>query len=234
MILSTELPVTDDQVADYERLFADVNPQTALAYASTALAAAGRPATDTVHLVAVGELAARYADRFYTEADALERRYRRKLCQAAGHMHEVLAAGVRFEDLIGKFDEALVMTVAAATPDYRLPPPTRAKSFQNQVGRSSAEVQLVVLADLRIQCLDIEERRLPPDNLELREWLGCARDLLPAFHRMAASPLAQQLGKIKSFVTPARGASRHVGPPPVRPPVERLPVRPGDGRLHPV
>jgi hypothetical protein len=101
------------------------------------------------HLFAVSELTARQVDVYCQDRDVYEHRYYRRVCRAAGLLHEAMGVGASFESLTDAADEASAKVVAELTPDLRMARPKRLIVYANQVGLASAWAQLVVLADLR-------------------------------------------------------------------------------------
>lgn len=107
------------------------------------------------HLYAVGELAARHADRLYATSELFWRRYAVRVSRVAGLLHESILAGELYEGLIYTADEAVAQVVADATPDIRLVWPKRIELYANQLGRASVIAQLVKMADVQHTLLSV-------------------------------------------------------------------------------
>lgn len=155
------------------------------------------------HLHAVSELASRYADHFYDEADFNEQRYRKLTCKYAGLLHEAIESGSCFEEVVDVSDETSARIVATLTADRRLPRPKRLKLYVNQVGLAGEPTQLVKLADLQHECyqiLSIPTRQLKDGVLlQVEEWREEAIELLTVMGRIQESlNLAPQLATLKA------------------------------------
>jgi hypothetical protein len=154
------------------------------------------------HVHAVSELAALYADDFYTEADFTEQRYRKMTCKYAGLLHEAIEFGSFFEELVDVSDENSARIVAMLTSDRRLPRPKRLKLYLNQVGVASEAAQIVKLADLQHEChqlLELPGRLIKASARVISEWREEAIDLLLVMGKIQESIyLTPQLAKLKT------------------------------------
>lgn len=154
----------DERDIDYSRLAAGLDRERILTFAQQlAIAASVRPITSAPlttarspgggsraeHLLRVANLSVRYVDILYQGGDKLEARYFRKVCEAAGFLHESLTQSCSFEELVAISDEAVATLVSSITPDLRESAARRIVSYSNRVGMARREAQLVVLADLR-------------------------------------------------------------------------------------
>jgi hypothetical protein len=132
-----------------------------------------------IHLHAVSELAAQYADHFYSANDFNAHRYWILSCRLAGMLHEAMEWGATFEDITSVADETVARLVASITPDRRLPRPKRLELYSNQVGLAPAPAQLIKLADLQHECfrlcgLNLDKKKDPTLKI-INEWLDEAR-----------------------------------------------------------
>lgn len=188
---------TEEIEQDGDRLAAGLDRQAILAFAQHRALAAGEPVSGLVHVTAVGELAARYADAFYADrGEWLEGRYRRRVCESAGFLHEVMNQGCDFESVTGVADEAVARVVAAVTADCRVTLPRRLLLLANQVGLADVDAQIVKLADLRHTGRTLAGG--PADDPRLRAWIAETTVLLGSFVRLKNTPLASRLGSLRA------------------------------------
>jgi hypothetical protein len=141
--------IFSESQTEYDRLGSSLDRQKILAFAQHRAVMHGDQPGKASHVAAVGELAKRYVQLLCPDTDALERRYRAKVCEAAGFLHESLLQACSFELVVNIADEAVARIVAAMTPDWREPQPKRLILLTNQIGLASDDTQLVVLADIR-------------------------------------------------------------------------------------
>lgn len=145
-----------------------------------------------IHLHAVSELAAQYADLYFTEHDFNAHRYWTLSCRLCGLLHESMEWGGTFEDVTSVADETVARMVAALTADRRLPRPKRLELLANQVGLAAPATQLVKLADLQHDCFHLTGLNLLKESDAqlniLADWLDEARLLLRAMARIRESP----------------------------------------------
>ena len=178
---------------EYERLLSLLTGRGSEAYAvglhasQTSVAGGSKLA----HLHTVSELAKRYANRFYTEADFFEQAYRTKVSLFGGLLHEAMEQGGNFEDIVEVGDENVARLVASLTPDVRMPRPKRRRMYLNQVGNADATAQIVKLADLQHECRQLLELpvRLLKDKLRQRaiDWQTESLDVLNSLGKLRDS-----------------------------------------------
>ena len=160
------------------------------------------------HLYVVSDLAGRYAARYFEEAgvEPFEQKYLAIVCRAAGLLHEAMAAGKDYEELVGVSDEAVARVVASLTPDVRLPRPKRLQVQANHWGLASEAGQLVALADLQHTAAGLQrlaERKDPPlDRVRVAAAEG--RVLLASLGKLTGSfvfagPLTATAGAFKAL-----------------------------------
>lgn len=178
----------DDQVIEYERLYSSLDRQSIIAFAQHKAATVGYQVGRSVHLMAVGSLAAKYVNVLYPDSDIVEKRYRHRTCEAAGFLHETMLQACTFEDIVTLADEAVARMVAAMTPDIREPAPKRIRLLANQIGLADRDAQVVMLADIRHdydRYLKIAESDLESSLA----WCGDAMSLLSHLRKLNETPL---------------------------------------------
>ena len=140
------------------------------------------------HLHAVSELAQRYADLFYNEADFNAQRYYKTCCRLAGLLHEAMEWGGAFEQVVEVADETVARMVADITPDRRIPRPKRRRLYFNQLGLAHPPAQLVKFADLQHEAhnlLAIAPKALKQPTVEtMRFWVDDAIEIIPLLDKI--------------------------------------------------
>lgn len=158
------------------------------------------------HLYVVSDLAGRYAARFFEEtgAEPFEQKYLAIVCRAAGLLHEAMAAGKDYEEIVEVSDEAVAGVIASLTPDRRLPRPRRLQVQANAWGLATEAGQLVALADLQHTAAGLQkvlEGKDPPREL-VRRTAEEGRILLASLAKLTGSfvfagPLTATAGAFK-------------------------------------
>jgi hypothetical protein len=144
-----------------------------------------------IHLQAVSELSAQYADQFYAESDFNAQRYWGLSCRLTGLLHESMEWGGTFEDVTRVADETVARMVATITADRRIPRPKRLELLANQIGLGNPTVQLVKLADLQHECFHLCGQNLTRANdgmlAIIEDWLDEGRLLVRSMAKIRES-----------------------------------------------
>lgn len=206
----------DDQEIEYDRLYSTLDRAKIIAFAQHRASMISFQAGRSVHLMAVGELAAKYVAILYPDTDRLERLYRTRVCESAGFLHETLLQACSFEDVVLLADEAVAKMVAALTPDMREPSPKRVKLLANQIGLADRDAQVVMLADLRHEC-DRHSRLAATEPAAVAAWVDHAFSLLSHLRKLNETPLhsrvrslRDKLGELDATVRKPRRQSERV------------------------
>jgi hypothetical protein len=174
-----------EDAAEYNQLVGGIDRRRVLSFVEALAQRQLAAAPFLAHALEVGTRAAALAGRFFAENTGHERRYHQRVCECAGFLHE---ARLDFEVLTELADEGVARTVAEATPDWRLPRPKRSILFANQVGLASADVQLIVLADIAATRAAFRRGGIER-AAEALLWLETARQSLDSLHRLRNSGL---------------------------------------------
>lgn len=151
------------------------------------------------HLKKVGLAAKRLAQNYHEELESslYGTNYYARAAHLAGLLHEsMLRTGTTFEQLVERSDVTVARTVAAITPDPRIPRPFRYERLANAIGCSGAVSQLVKLADLRHDCyllLEMVAAKQPGLLDTVGEFCAECRAVLESMHALKEHRMSQRV-----------------------------------------